>query len=66
MSTFFFGGGGHELIHSSMFRYEGYIITCIYKQTCVYVNIYTSGLLKVREPGNRVPSHLAKVAARNH
>ena len=26
--------------------------------------IYISGLLKVREPGNRVPSHLAKVAAR--
>ena len=32
----------------------------------VYVYIYISGLLKVREPGNRVPSHLAKVAARNH
>ena len=33
---------------------------------CVYVYVYNSGLQKVREPGNRVPSHLAKVAARNH
>ena len=32
----------------------------------IYIYIYISGLLKVREPGNRVPSHLAKVAARNH
>ena len=28
--------------------------------------IYISGLLKVREAGKRLPSHLAKVAARNH
>ena len=32
----------------------------------VYIYIYISGLLKVRDPGSRAPSHLAKVAARNH